>query len=206
MKHSFIKSIFYTQLGIMFFFCFASTARPQAQRPQTYVKTTDGIEYYGTIVHDSSDFVLIRGRDSSEVKIPRNQIEVMESTSGNEWSVKSKYPIIGFSIGTPAVFQGIIGYYFDGYGVRGSGGYYGQFYNGIQINFLKALKNSKDFTSNLSLATGYSQIGGREWTYGAAMWDANWSGLFLELGVSLGTGNYTNPQLSLQFGYLYEFK
>ncbi len=132
-RHSF-------SLMLLVLLCLATNARSQA-----YVKTKDGSEYYGTIVHDSSDYVTIRGRDSSDIKIARDKIDVIERLAGNERSVKSSYPVIGFSIGTPSVFQAMIGYYSDGLGIRAGGGYFGVTHNGVQINILKSPQEQERF-------------------------------------------------------------
>ena len=187
---------------------------------QSRVRTIDGKEYEGKILHDSSDYLLLRTKDDADVKIAHDQVAVVEYIAGSEKRVKASYPLLGISIGSPAGVQIMSGYYFKGFGIRASAGYIGRLYGG-QINFMLNLKKHENFTSNLSLIAGYShfdlgeqtdpfgfRIGEdiREWRYGGITWDANWSGFFLEAGLSAGSGDFHTPQIVFQIGYLYEFK
>lgn len=189
---------------------------------QSRVITTGGREYEGKILHDSSDYLLIRINDDSEVKIAHDQVSIVESASAPEHLGKQVYPLFGITLGTPAGLQLVGGEYFNGFGIRASAGYLGKIY-GAQINFVKNISKSQNFSSNLSVFAGYSHMEFRttmtynglfyssvpivdHWTYGGLAFDLNWGGFFLEAGLSLGSGTFSNPQLGLQIGYVHEYR
>ena len=45
----------------------------------------------------------------------------------------------------------------------------------------------------------------REWTFLGLVYNLNFRGFFLEPGLTFGEGDYSNPQLALQIGYMHRF-
>ena len=112
-----------------------------------------------------------------------------------------------------------IGHNFEETGVRAAFGYIGGVY-GFQLNFLYNLNKSEHFEHNVSIGAGYSAIEKigydydyygysiddmRTWAYFGGYYDINVYGAFLELGLTIGSGDFTIPQFSIQLGYVYRF-
>lgn len=123
------------------------------------------------------------------------------------------YSSFGLTVGTPAALNIVYSYQSQSLlNFRIQGGIWGPA-NGIQANIGFNLSKSESFEHNLSICGGYSQLtdqksfGDRiyEWTYTGVCYNFNWGGFFTELGLTVGEGNFSNPQLMLQLGYVYRF-
>jgi hypothetical protein len=125
---------------------------------------------------------------------------------------------IGAGIGSPSGITVIVSACYAPIVVRVSGGYWGASWNGVQgdIGFL--------FNSSPYFAHGISFIGGvfrtnpllpnergapaeadKRVRYFGAAYDVYLSGFYLQVGLARGQGDYPNPQLAMQFGYLFAF-
>jgi len=118
----------------------------------------------------------------------------------------------GATFGTPAALNLSLGRYFsDKYGVRLSGGYFdgrGERYaTGLQINILYKAAETRHGLLDLSLMAGYAEIRScsnkpKYWRYMGGAVAGKWRFLFAEIGLSVGNGDYPNPQATLQFGFI----
>ena len=127
---------------------------------------------------------------------------------------RKAYPMFGLTLLMPGGLNALFGYQFtSGIGFRVEAGYIGTL-SGFQGNFMYNLSKSRSFEHNLSIGFGHmsgTQNKGlfneetKTWTYAGLFYDLNIYGLFLELGVTAGSGGFTNPQIAFQFGYVYRF-
>ncbi|MCB2205246.1 hypothetical protein KQI65_10895 [bacterium] len=133
------------------------------------------------------------------------------------------YSELGINIGTPGGLNLAYGHWFGGIGLRLSGMIYGPSLSGLQLNLGFKLSDTYRMSHVLALVGGvshfeleeetyyssYSLITHRtrvyDWTYLGGIWEMNWWGFFLQTGLAVGSGDFSNPQLMLQIGYMYRF-
>ena len=118
---------------------------------------------------------------------------------------QESYPEIGINIGTPAVLNFAFGYWFNSIGVRVSGLYWEQGANGVQLNVGLKLSDNVRRRHALFIIGGTSNIDNTEWTFLGLVYNLNWRGFFLEPGLTFGAGDFSNPQVALQIGYMHRF-
>jgi len=58
---------------------------------------------------------------------------------------------------------------------------------------------------NVSVQVSGNLENARRWSYGVFGYNLNWDGFFLEIGISLGKGDFTSPQPHWQIGYVHRF-
>ena len=121
---------------------------------------------------------------------------------------EDSYQEIGINIGTPAALNLAFGHWFNSVGVRVSGMYFGQT-NGVQLNLGLKLSDNARRRHALFIIGGISNIDlnnrVREWTFLGLVYNLNFRGFFLEPGLTFGEGDYSNPQVALQIGYMHRF-
>ena len=156
----------------------------------------------------------------TNVVFGQSHIDVVDSIV----KMKTSFPVLGFTMGTPAIVHIVGGYYFDGFGVRASAGYIPEMY-AMQINILRNISRSKKFSHNISLTAGFHYDNSRveyvTWAPGSdysqpskirtslfagLAYDVNIAGMFFEGGIALANGTYPNPMFTFQVGYVHEFK
>lgn len=188
---------------------------------QTRIKLRSGMAYFGRIVADSDDVIVLRTADSVEMTFKRSTVESIDVMQVRTDSARRAYPSIGVTLGTPAGINLIGAYYFGDLGLRASIGYWGSIY-GAQVNLTRNLSTSGNVTHNVSIGAGYMYLRIHrtnfdawevtehddisEWRYLCATYALNWSGFFAEIGVSVGSGTFSNPQLLFQIGYVHDFR
>lgn len=183
---------------------------------QSTVTTVTGQVYRGSILSDSPEAIEVMTVDSIAVRIPRERIEsisygrsgVITEVSGTTSPLgiqpRGRFFAVGATFGTPGGLNLTVGHYWEEWGARLSGMVLGDI-GGFQLNGLKLIERSGRFEAHAGLAVGAATIGRDEWLYIMPTIDANWRGMFLELGLSIGAGDYSNPQLMFQLGYFYRF-
>ena len=72
---------------------------------------------------------------------------------------------VGAILGSPAYFNGVIGYWFGPVGAHLSGMYSGNDINGIQFNLGYKLSDNENTRRNLGIAVGRSQDAGCAYSY-----------------------------------------
>lgn len=121
---------------------------------------------------------------------------------------QESYQEIGINFGTPAVLNLAFGHWFNSVGVRVSGMYFGTT-NGVQLNVGLKLSDNVRTRHALFIIGGISNIDldnrVREWTFLGLVYNLNFRGFFLEPGLTFGEGDYSNPQVALQIGYMHRF-
>jgi hypothetical protein len=188
---------------------------------QVRIRCYYGQKYYGTILKDSADEVVIKTYEGEKVILGKAYIIGIDSNvDASEANGPTSFPLVGGSLGTPAALHLIGGYYMGPIGARASLGYLGRLY-GAQLNLYRNLTRKEGFSQNLGIAAGYSNIPHfvfdentsrifvdrtMTWTYISAVYDVNVNGIFGEIGLSFGSGSFSNPQLMLQVGYVFEFR
>lgn len=131
--------------------------------------------------------------------------------------VKDRYVSFGATVGSPAIINALISYNaFKTGGIRLSGLTGLTDNSGYQIELYYNLSNSKNFESNISVMKGESKFidvnqnsffetNYLYWNYYGAAVDLNYYGLFGQFGLSMGSGDFSSPQLMFQLGYVHRF-
>lgn len=178
------------------------------------VKVTmrDGKHYEGTRVEETGTEIIIIKSNQEKVVLPKK--DVVQVTYQDYVPKRTdQYFTLGVTIGTPSVINMNLGHMWSTFGVQLSGSYFGNTYGG-QLNLGWKIGDSRNFLHFLFIGGGVSQITYKDngtdvshrWRYGIIGYNLNWYGLFAEIGIALGSGDYTNPQPAAQLGYVYRFR
>ena len=137
---------------------------------------------------------------------------------GNEWQdpvrpeksdtydtgAAKKKTRLGFSLGTPGALNLVFSQDFPATTLTLTGGgsesENGNAY-GFQAGFsLVRSERTRNYKA-LNLIGGHMSMDGKEWTYGGLEAFLQWRAFFLAPGITVGEGDFTNPQISLQLGF-----
>ena len=130
----------------------------------------------------------------------------------DEGPVRSTY---GVTFGLPGGFNLVTSQYFGGkLGVRGSVGYVpgreGDHMFGAQIGVVRKANEAGRTLYDVSVVAGYHELitassltNGGIWRYVGVTGSIATRGFFLEAGLTVGSGDYRNPQGTLHLGYLF---
>lgn len=181
---------------------------------------------YCNIVSEEDDFYLLQLEDASLKKFPKNEVSLIaKNPLANEHALSispatgdgfysSDNLLLGITFLTPGGINLNVGTMDEDFGIRGQVGYIGSAF-GSQLDFLLPFYFSSDVAISFVPSLGYSwmeidemgnygpRISVYEWIYVAGGFNANLFGFDLNLGLSLGTGDFTNPQLMFSFGYVH---
>ncbi|MBK9247732.1 MAG: hypothetical protein IPM69_06350 [Ignavibacteria bacterium] len=205
-------------LVIICFFVNVGLVFAQSTNRAAIITTNEGKEYTGVIFsEDSTQIVIID--NGTKIMVTKSQIaKIVYYSDVNLLDRKiNEFGSLGLTILQPGIIN-IVGEYEAGkLGGRLAVGYIGSSY-GIQGNFLYNLGRTKSFNHHVSFGAGYSHyttpeetIFGtvnvvREWQYIGGFYDLNFFGFFVETGLMVGSGDFSNPQIALQLGFVYEFR
>jgi hypothetical protein len=130
----------------------------------------------------------------------------------------ARFLAIGAGIGTPSGITFIAAGCYAPIALRVSGGYWGTRWNGIQGDIGLVFNSSASFAHGISVIGGVfrtnpTRIGdsgasgeqSKMVHYFGAAYDAYLAGFYLQVGLAHGRGDYPNPQLVMQFGYMFAF-
>jgi hypothetical protein len=128
----------------------------------------------------------------------------------------ARFIALGAGIGTPAGFTFIGGLYFAPVALRISGGVWGQRWNGFQGDLSLIFNHTSAFAQGVSLVAGVFRTNPvlpdaagnlseqtKSVHYVGGTFDMYLAGFFLQIGLAHGRGDYPNPQLLMQTGYLF---
>ena len=182
----------------------------QAISPLTIV-TQEGQEIEADDFQENDTELILKMSNGERKSVPKSTIKRLMHYRLRE-KILDEYPILGVTLGTPGILNLNAGYFFSKIGVQVSGSYLGSAY-GFQAAFAWKLYDSRSFMHALSGGAGFSSITvdrdlkkeTHKWTYGVLSYNLNWYGFFLELGIGVGAGDYSNPQFLGQIGYVYRF-
>jgi len=199
------------------------------------VTTKDGIAFQGYCTKENNDEMWITSSNATEYKIKKSQIkstlilkkgedrfnpyDIIDQMSGSEISTvpqspkiinnkHNEYPMFGATLGLPSLINLIAGYRYDKFGAIGEFGFIPYNIFGFQIEALYNLNTSRHFEHNIGLSLGFIDFlfdKDKVWGYLELLYNLNIYGFFVEGGMSIGSGCFTNPQLMFQFGYVYRF-
>lgn len=135
----------------------------------------------------------------------------------SEVAASSKFFMVGVTILLPGVLNALMGYTYHRFHIRGSIGIMpSDRASGEQLNIGICIAKSDHVDHNLTFELGesrmlrsnrtYTQNEYSKWRYFGFGYDINYYGIFGEIGISKGEGDYTSPQLIMQLGYVYRFK
>lgn len=128
---------------------------------------------------------------------------------------------IGLSLGTPAVLNFVLKKRFSGLPLHVSGFYFGEFY-GVEAGY-SFYRNENRQVRSIQLVAGastikedehryYTSSGNlyyeeyeekKDWNYIGVSATFQFGGFFIEPGLSVGSGDYSSPQVLLQLGWLW---
>ncbi len=181
------------------------------------IVTFTGNKYEGRVLKQDDSTMIIETKGKLVLTVPKNQI--FRLNYGDSYSTKT-YRSFGITVLAPGGINISFGNHFKSTGIRTVIGYMGSVV-GLQINYLFNLSKSEHLEHNISLGAGRTAFEDSErpsyvragqikiprgsWTYLGGYYDINVYGAFLELGLTAGVGDFTIPQLSIQFGYVYRF-
>lgn len=125
-----------------------------------------------------------------------------------------KYLEFGATLGYPSAVNLNLSYWFSNFGI-GLSGLYIYLADGIQINTSYCIENNLIFRHGFTIFAGISnirkdkfgstQLQNFHWEYYGLAYEFNYNGFYSELGISMGSGNYKNPNFIFQFGYIHRF-
>lgn len=188
---------------------------------QNRVVTLNGLEFEGEIIRADADTIVLRKHDSSIVAFPKSilrniEYNVVPRDQQAFWS-------LGASIGTPGALHIAGAYDIRRFGMRVSAGWIGTAY-GAQCALGYKLRSEDHLSHEVGILVGVSHIdlentiediqNGQfvvedniyDWLYAGVAYTLHLSGIFAEIGLSVGQGTFSNPQLVGQLGYLFEFR
>ena len=114
----------------------------------------------------------------------------------------------GLSLGSPAALNFVYKSEKLGIPLQISGGYWGDKVSGVEVGY-NFYKNNDSIFRSAQVITGYSVIeknrfDNHRWTYVGVLTTFKKGGFFFEPGLTFGSGTYSNPQLMLQVGWLWD--
>jgi hypothetical protein len=171
------------------------------------ISTTDNAPQYEQVINESA----ISDMGYVPFRYPTNNKDEM-----NE-DCRDSYGMLGLSFLSPGGVNCVLGFqYFNGTGFRIAAGTLLESSSwGAQGNLLYNLIKTRDLELNASLGFGSSHLakhnelgnpdGELSWNYIGAFMDINYIGIFLEGGVTVGSGSYNQPKFLIQAGYVVRF-
>lgn len=153
------------------------------------------------------------------MQLPRSSVAFIEYkslASPKHWSE------FGGVLGSPAGGNFVVGARWPSVGLRLSGAYWGTSLYGAQLAVPINVARSENTSHNIapfvseshltSTKTYYTSYGPidlatpEEWTCVGLAYELNTHGFDLEFGLDVGTGDFSNPQLAFQIGYVHQNK
>lgn len=112
---------------------------------------------------------------------------------------------VGLSILTPGGLNFVVKGELFGLPLQTSVGYLGRgdtSLYGLEVGY-NFIKNPDKFFRSAQFITGHSDIDDDKWTYGGVSATFQYGGLFVEPGLTVGSGDYSSPQITMQVGWLW---
>jgi len=126
--------------------------------------------------------------------------------------------VVGPLIGVPSGMALMAGMVAGPLSVKASGGYWGSDWNGIQADIGWVFDNEGVLTQGVFVVGGTFRVNPilmngqgmpaktiRQERYVGVAYEAEYSGFYLQAGLAKASGDYPNPELLLQAGYLISF-
>ncbi len=213
----FIRTMVCFVLCICSYNCLCASDSTKVKRCK--IIQANGNELVGEIVREDSLEIVLKS-EGVESKVSRIQIKQITYLNKHEWESDSLQKeiepkqefVIGATLGSPAIYNARLGSRSaEGLSFQVSGMYSKDVY-GFQLSPILLLSKNEKTYQYLSFMFGYSYIRGPEqsgyvtevntWTFAGVGYVLNTRGFFLELGLSVGRGSYSSPQLIFQIGYV----
>jgi hypothetical protein len=145
--------------------------------------------------------------DTGRIYLTANSIPVPEKKS----------LVLGASIGSPASASLVGGIYYNDFSLKLSGMAWSSSWYGIEGSISFAITRNENLIQSISFVGGrysakikkvnmetnseYDEI--RKEKYFGLAYDINYDGFYLQTGLGIGSGDYGNPILLFQTGYLF---
>ena len=185
---------------------------------QVKVTTTTGETYVGSVVDENMERIMLLTADSVTITVPKINVRMVQYgldpiPSRAKIDPGASFWSFGATLGTPAIVNLVLGYNFNEWGVRASGGMIPETSIGFQVDIRRSIGTSGSLSHNLHVGAGALVMDDGNpfrsydwWDYIAIGYDMNWSGFYLSADISSGEGTYSNPQFLAQVGYVHEFR
>lgn len=123
-------------------------------------------------------------------------------------SVAEESTSLGLALGSPAAINFVIKSDKLGVPLQLSGGYWGDQVSGVEVGY-GFYKNDDAFFSSVQFIMGYSDLArhrnrSEKWKYAGISGTFRKGGFFFEPGITVGSGDYSNPQVTVQIGWLWD--
>ena len=148
-----------------------------------------------------------------------SDVDKIDFKSKSFYQYKKTSAELGVTLGTPAGLNVVGAKHFDNLMVKASGFYLGYPVKGIQLELGYKFSEYDRTYNAFNIVAGIAEYGEKErinfhwsiynyksWKYIGIVYNLNTNGFYLQSGLSIGEGDFTNPQLLLQVGYVYQFR
>jgi hypothetical protein len=190
-------------LLLLLFFC---TSIDSLSAQTTKIVTHEGEEYIGDIASESADTIVIRSVSGVEVAVPRASIDKVDYSYSKSEEDAQGYWSFGGAFLTPGGINLVIGRHFTrSFGLRVAGGLIPGM-AGVELDGVIRFAGSRKVDHSAILGVGTMVVDNHEWTFVQGGYNLNAYGFHLMLALSVGGGDFPNPQLLGQIGYVHLFR
>lgn len=171
---------------------------------------SDKIIYGEVLENDGNKLKVVP--DGTNATNTYDRLEIRQMTF-IDYKVVNNYWVMGLTFGLPSGFNIDLGYHFNPFGIQVTGlclaASTDMTLYGIQVSFMYKIYEDEFFLHGISLITGYSAIKysniNSRWAFGGVTYFLNWGIFYLDVGLTIGSGSYSNPQFYAQIGILIRF-
>lgn len=208
-------------ITLLMLLLFVSTNNALGSQDSDVVYLKNGSKIVGQIIKFEIDKeVVIKIESGTEFSYKMSDVDKIDFKSESFYQYKNTSSEFGVTFGTPAALNLVIAKHFDKLMLKASGFYLGNVAKGLQIEFGYKLSEFARTYHAISLVGGLSELrakqvsifGGGEsyvqqnWNYVGIAYNLNTNGFYLQTGLSVGEGDFDNPQFMLQIGYVYQYR
>lgn len=204
-------------LVIVLLFVTANNCFSLLESDEIHLKNSSKI--VGKIVKfDVDDEVTIRTDSGSELTCKMSDVDKIEFKSAHFKNKKTSSEL-GVTFGTPSLGNIVAGYHLNNLMFKASGLYLGD-RRGIQLEF------GYKFSEYARTYHAFSIVGGlqsfeffencmplterkyveKNWKYVGIVYNMNSNGFYIQPGICIGEGDFSNPNYLIQIGYVYQFR
>ena len=170
------------------------------------ILTADGEEFIGSVLRETADTLILLSSSGIEVAVPRTAIRTIDYRYDSDRKSYGGFWSFGGAFGTPAGLELIVRRNFSReWGLGLAFGYLGSII-GLELDVQRLLGESGSARHSLAFGAGSMVTDRDEWNYFKGAYNLNWGGFHLDLGLSVGSGTFSNPQLMAQIGYVHQFR
>lgn len=206
-------------VALVLLLLFVSTNKVLCDQNSDIIYLKNGSKIVGQIVKFQIDKeVTIKTETGTELSYKMSDVEKIDFKSESFYQYKNTSSEFGITFGTPSGLNLVVATHIGKIMIKGSGLYLGDIAKGLQFEIGYKLSEFARTYHAINLVGGYSSLQSKEqtifgeqtvqkkWTYVGIVYNLNTNGFYLQPGLSIGTGDFTNPQFMFQIGYVYQFR